>query len=232
LPLLHRVSGDRVRHELEAIFDEPTPGDALGRLRELNVLAGIFPGLEWSSLHAEHVGAARAFIPDPSWSLVSDGRSLPSALNAWLLDHPKSVLEGILARLNFPRRDAELLLAARQALDALDRLPGDAPPSRIADALEDIPEPALVGAYVNSTGVSRERLNDFLARWRTIQPETDGETLRRRGLPPGPRYGEILRALRAARLDGRIGSAQEETRMLDDLLSEMPVRGPDTGSGT
>jgi tRNA nucleotidyltransferase (CCA-adding enzyme) len=232
LPLLHRVSGDRIRHELEAIFDEPTPGDALGRLRELNVLGGIYPGLEWSSLHAEHVGAARAFIPDPFWSLASDGRSLPSPMNAWLLDHPKSVLEGVLARLNFPRRDAELLLVARQALDALDRLAGDAPPSRIADALEDIPEPALVGAYVNSTGVSRERLNHYLARWRTIQPETDGETLRRRGLPPGPRYGEILRALRAARLDGRIGSAQEETRMLDDLLSEMPIRGPETGSGT
>jgi tRNA nucleotidyltransferase (CCA-adding enzyme) len=232
LPLLHRVSGDRIRHELEAIFDEPTPGDALGRLRELNVLGGIYPGLEWSSLHAEHVGAARAFTPDPFWALASDGRSLPSPMNAWLLDHPKPVLEGVLVRLNFPRRDAELLLVARQALDALDSLAGDAPPSRIADTLEDIPEPALVGAYVNSTGVSRERLSHYLARWRIIQPETDGETLRRRGLPPGPRYGEILRALRAARLDGRIGSAQEEARMLDELLSETPVRGPETGSGS
>jgi tRNA nucleotidyltransferase (CCA-adding enzyme) len=145
-------------------------------------------------------------------------------MNAWLLDHPRAVLEAVLGRLNFPRRDGELLLAARWALDTLERLGGNVPPSRIAGELEDIPEPALVGAYVNSGGESRERLDRYLARWRKVQPSTDGETLRRRGLQPGPRYREILHALRAALLDGRIGSAQEEARMLDELLSDPPVR--------
>jgi tRNA nucleotidyltransferase (CCA-adding enzyme) len=224
LPLLHRVSGDRIRHELEAIFEEPNPGDALERLQELTVLDGISPGLEWNPLQAEHVRAARAFVPDPLWSLSEDGRSLPSPMNAWLLDHPRAVLEAALVRLNFPRRDGDLLLAARWALDALDRLAGDVPPSRIDGALEDIPEPALVGAYVNSGGEPRERLDGYLARWRKVHPATDGETLRRRGLAPGPRYREILRALRAALLDGRIGSAEEEERMLDELL-----QSPETG---
>ncbi len=232
LPLLHRVSGDRIRHELEAIFDEPAPGDALQRLQELNVLGGISPGLEWDSLRAEHVAAARAFRPDPRWSLSPGGRSLPSPLHAWLLDHPRSVLEGALARLNFPRRDAELLLDARQALDSLDRFEIDAPPSRIAAALEDVPEPALVSALVNSSGASRERLENYLSRWRAMQPATDGETLRQRGLPPGPRYTEILRALRTARLDGRIESAEQETRMLDELLAESPIRPPEPGNQT
>ena len=232
LPLLHRVSGDRIRHELEAIFDEPEPGAALQRLQELNVLGGISPGLEWDSLRADHVAAARAFRPDPPWSLAPDGRSHPSPLHAWLLDHPRSVLESALARLNFPRRDAELLLDARQALDSLERLASDAPPSRIAAALEDIPEPALVSALVNSSGASRERLVNYLSRWRAMQPATDGETLRRRGLPPGPRYTEILHALRAALLDGRIESAEQEERMLDGLLAEIPIRRSEPGNPT
>jgi tRNA nucleotidyltransferase (CCA-adding enzyme) len=224
LPLLHRVSGDRIRHELEAIFDEPAPGAALERLQELTVLEGISPGLKWNPLQAEHVRAARAFVPDPLWSLSEDGRNLPSPMNAWLLDHPQTVLEAALARLNFPRREGELLLAARWALDTLDRLSGEAPPSRIAFALEDIPESALVGAFVNAAGEPRERLGRYLGHWRKIQPETDGETLRRRGLAPGPRYREILRTLRAAWLDGRIGSGPEEARMLEELLQQ-----PETG---
>ncbi len=232
LPLLHRVSGDRIRHEFEAIFDEPAPGDALGRLHELNVLGSIYPGLEWSPVFAEHVAAARGFVPDPLWSRALGQASFPTPMDAWLLAHPKLVLEGVLVRLNFPRRDSEWLLAARRALDALEGLPGDASPSRIAATLENIPEPALVGAYVNAGGEPRELLHRYLATWRNIQPETDGETLRRRGLPPGPRYGEILRALRDARLDGRIGSAGEEASLLEDLLAEHPIQRPETGGGS
>jgi tRNA nucleotidyltransferase (CCA-adding enzyme) len=220
LPLLHRVSGDRIRHELEAIFDEPSPGAALERLQELSVLDGICPGLEWNPRPAEHVAAARAFVPDPLWSLSPDGRSLPSPMNAWLLDHPRAILEAALLRLNFPRREGDWLLAARRALDELDRLGADVPTSRIAGILDDVPEPALVEAYVNSGGEPRARLNEYLARWRKVQPETDGEALRLRGLAPGPRYREILHALRAARLDGRIGSGAEEAQLLDELLRQ------------
>ena len=229
LPLLHRVSGDRIRHELEAIFDEPVPGNSLQRLQELTVLKEIDPGLQWTVPQAAHVQAARAFAPDPRWSLSPVGLSISSPMNAWLLDHSGEVLEGVLNRLNIPRRDAELLLGARRVLDELAGLGADAPPSRIADVLEDIPEPALLGAYINSSGLSRQRLDRYLAEWRKIQPETDGDTLRRRGLPPGPRYREILHALRDARLDGRIGSSPEEARMLDALLSEPPGRRPELG---
>jgi tRNA nucleotidyltransferase (CCA-adding enzyme) len=229
LPLLHRVSGDRIRHELEAIFSEPVPGNSLQRLQELAVLQEIDPGLQWNALQTEHVQAARVFVPDPRWSLSSVGLSISSPMNAWLLDHSLEVLEGVLKRLNIPRREAELLLNARRALDELAGLATDAPPSRIAGALGEIPEPALVGAYINSSGLSRRRLDRYLAEWRKIQPETDGDTLRRRGLPPGPRYREILHALRDARLDGRIASSPEEARMLDALLSEPPGRRPDTG---
>ncbi|MCP4594831.1 MAG: CCA tRNA nucleotidyltransferase, partial [bacterium] len=41
LPLLKRVSGDRIRHELELIFREAEPERALRRLEELGVLQHI-----------------------------------------------------------------------------------------------------------------------------------------------------------------------------------------------
>ena len=125
-------------------------------------------------------------------------------LSAWLAGHPHDALAGILDRLNLPKREADNILDARQAADRLAALPEDAAPSRVADLLEDVPEPALAEAILQSEGFARERLDRYLAEWRNIQPETDGSKLRQRGLPPGPRYREILHTLRSARLDGRI----------------------------
>jgi hypothetical protein len=39
------------------------------------------------------------------------------------------------------------------------------------------------------------------------------------GIPRGPRYGEILSRLRAARLDGEIHSREEETAMVERMLA-------------
>ncbi len=222
LPLLHRVSGDRIRHELEAIFEEPAPADALSRLQELEILSQIHPDLTWNSIHAEHLRRALEFMPDPNWGLTGEGREMVPPLSAWLTGHPRDALAGILERLNLPKREAVNILAARQAADRLAILPKDAPPSRVADLLEDVPEPALVGAALQSDGLVRDRLERYLAEWRSVQPETDGSWLRSRGLPPGPRYREILHALRSARLDGRISTSEDEARMLDLLLADLP----------
>jgi tRNA nucleotidyltransferase (CCA-adding enzyme) len=145
-----------------------------------------------------------------------------SPLSAWLTGHPGGVLTGILERLNLPKRESQNILAARQAADRLAALPKDASPSRLVDLLEDVPEPALVGAVLQSEGPVRDRLERYLTEWRTIQPATDGSVLRRRGLPPGPRYREILHTLRNARLDGRISTAEDETQMLNALLADLP----------
>jgi tRNA nucleotidyltransferase (CCA-adding enzyme) len=224
LPLLHRVSGDRIRHELEAIFGERVPENAIGRLRELEILGQIHPDLEWSPAHAERIRSAREFNPDPGWGLAGDGRGLVTGISVWLAGHPYDVLRGILDRLNFPKREAVLILAARQAADRLAALPEEVSPSRVTELLEDVPEPALVGAMLQSNEPARDRLGLYLAEWRNIQPETDGGALRGRGLPSGPRYREILRALRSARLDGKISTAEEEARLLETLLPDLPAK--------
>ncbi|MBN2086109.1 MAG: CBS domain-containing protein [Anaerolineales bacterium] len=230
LPLLHRVSGDRIRHELEAILKETAPENALHRLQELEILGQIHPDLTWDPIHAEHVRRARAFVPDPKWRLAGGGRDMVPPLSAWLTGHPCDALAGILERLNLPKREATNILAARQSVDRLAVLPAEAPPSRVADLLEDVPEPALVGAILQSDGLVRDRLACYLAEWRAVQPETDGSLLRTRGLPPGPRYREILHTLRSARLDGRISTAEDEARMLDMLLADLPKK--DHGGAT
>ena len=44
--------------------------------------------------------------------------------------------------------------------------------------------------------------------------------LKKRGIPPGPKYTEILRCLRAAWLDGEVKSEEEEKTLLNNLLEK------------
>ena len=59
---------------------------------------------------------------------------------------------------------------------------------------------------------------------------TTGAQLVQMKIPPGPVYKEILGKLRAAWLDGKISSADEETGMLKEMLgrlttAEQPLQG-------
>jgi tRNA nucleotidyltransferase (CCA-adding enzyme) len=64
----------------------------------------------------------------------------------------------------------------------------------------------------------RNKISKYLLEWRYVEPRTTGHDLKKRGIPPGPRYDEILRRLRAAWLDGEVRMAEEELIMLDELI--------------
>jgi tRNA nucleotidyltransferase (CCA-adding enzyme) len=60
--------------------------------------------------------------------------------------------------------------------------------------------------------------------WREVHPISNGDDLRMRGLPPGPRYRDILTRLRIAWLDGEVNTAEDERALLDKLLEKRDSR--------
>ena len=67
-------------------------------------------------------------------------------------------------------------------------------------------------------GPVRQNLHSFLETWRHVKPKTDGYALQKRGLPPGPRYRQVLFRLRQAWLDGEVKNESEEMELLDRLI--------------
>jgi tRNA nucleotidyltransferase (CCA-adding enzyme) len=67
-------------------------------------------------------------------------------------------------------------------------------------------------------GEIKTTLSRYLTEWWHVKPRTTGHDLKERGIPPGPKYNEILRRLRAAWLDGEIETEEEEIQLLDTLL--------------
>ncbi|MDE3089038.1 MAG: CBS domain-containing protein [Chloroflexota bacterium] len=209
LDMLHRVSGERLRHELTLIFQESEPEKALARLAELGVLRAIFPPLEFTDWHAARFRAARENdCPKPLTYF---------ALLVYLLSQAEA--REFAQRLKLPNAAEETiaqLLALRE--EASPWLSQPQAPSAIYRLLEEYSDAALaVFALATDDAQVRERVALFRTRLRAIAPELTGDDLKRMGIPTGPQYREILARLRAARLDGEISSRAEEERLVRTL---------------
>jgi tRNA nucleotidyltransferase (CCA-adding enzyme) len=221
-PLIDRVSGDRIRHELNRIFDEKKAASMMERLDELGVLEAIHPTLDWEKTLSKQVESIPDVIEGLDWDLPATFAGIPlrRALSyaVWLsrVQEPGEVIRAL--KLTTDLSDA--IESACSLLSDVQDLVGE-PPSRITHRLDRVSLVGILTAYVVT---ERERVKDLLMRyvdeWQEVEPVTTGHDLRDRGLPPGPRYSEILIGLRDAWLDGEIDSEEEELALLEEYLEE------------
>jgi tRNA nucleotidyltransferase (CCA-adding enzyme) len=242
LPLLKRVSGDRIRHELEQIFRETEPEQALCRLEELGVLSQIHPALRCDRwLQAKYrviredleSDIARTEIlglslgtksQDEVWNMETwdmqpqDCAYLHLALLAYRLAGEE--MEQLIVRLKVGRRDAEDMRLLSQLKEALPQLGKARQVSAIYRLLQPYPSRVLAVAWVAADRRRlRERLLRYQTEWRLVETELTGDDLKAMGLKPGPIFGQLLEALRDARLDGQVRTREEEEAMLEKLLA-------------
>jgi tRNA nucleotidyltransferase (CCA-adding enzyme) len=211
-PLLHRVSGDRLRHELDYILQEPEPARHLARLSALGILEHIHPDLTANGKLTEHF----ATLLTKEYAI----RDMQHALwSAWLSSHPIAALDDILARLAFPARHADFIkqVAALRItfVEFTPQTSGSALHARLS-AFD--PEPLRIAIALCADDALRAHLLDYEHRLRTCKPVTTGHDLIALGLRPGPRFGEILNQLQAAYLDGVISTPDEEKQFLTRIL--------------
>jgi tRNA nucleotidyltransferase (CCA-adding enzyme) len=206
-----RVSGDRIRHELDLILQEAGPERHLARLAELGILAEIHPDLTADGNLAGHFAAIR------STRAVRDTRF--GLWAAWLSDLPVVSLDGILARLSFSTRQIEAIrhVSALRILFA-----GLSPQSRFSEIHDKLQpfdsEPFHIALALCDDEPLRAHLLAYDGRLRTCKPVTTGEYLQALGLRPGPLYHEILSQLQIAYLDGQIANPDEERALVHKLV--------------
>jgi tRNA nucleotidyltransferase (CCA-adding enzyme) len=226
LPLLKRLTGARIRHEVDQILAESKAPAMLGRCATLGVLQAIHPALPWNQDLAAHLQDLAAASPDPAWDISNQADhhlSLKQILGylVWLGLLPEPTLRSISSRLRFKSNLKRLLIETSKVNQTLADLPGRKP-SEIVHALEKAPRLSLYAAYhVNEAQALREPLWKFVNQWAAITLHTTGDDLRELGLRPSPAYGQILTTLRDAWLDGELQSKAEEKALLNKLVSEI-----------
>jgi len=211
--VLSKLSGERLRHEFDLIFEEQNPSGMLSRLAELDLLRPIHPLLPLANSQlptletpASELGSFT--VPD----IFSFRQTLGWTL--WLMPLPVSDIEVLAKRLDFP---ASLTNSVRAASSLFSKLVSftEWKPSQWTFYLDEYPALAVYAVYLVN---EEQALQEYLVKWQNIKPTITGNDLKQRGLEPGPRYAEILRQLRAAWLDGKVKTEEEEKSLLDKLI--------------
>ena len=219
-PLIDRVSGDRIRHEFNRIFEEEKVSRMMERLQELGVLTAIHPSLVWDGKLTRQVDAILRAESPSSWGLHSEfaGMPLRRALlyTLWLMRVAEP--SGVIKTLKLNTDLAHVILESSQLWHEMDTL-REASPSVVTARLRRVSTLAIYAVYLTlGDGPGKEALSAYVKRWRHVSSKTTGHDLQARGLPPGPRYTEILTALRNAWLDGEVESEEEERELLEEIL--------------
>lgn len=213
LSMLHTISGDRIRHELELIFKEERPEKPVQRAGELGLLQKIYPSLKGDGWLREKFQQARSITYPP-----------PLGLYFSLLVYHLSQKEGedFIARLRIPGATARVV---RDTFHLKENLPSLASPELLPSAiyrlLQDYsPASILTCAIASDSTLLRQRLQLYLNKLRYIKTSLNGKALQQMGISPGPRLGEILRQLHDARLDQRVKTKTEEVELVQQWLSQ------------
>lgn len=215
--VLSQLSGERLRHEFDLIFEEENPVPMLEQLKALGLLRWVHAGLQnadvrslTASMNKPEEEFGEFIIPD----LLSFRPTLGWVL--YLLPLTGSDIEALGKRLTFP---ALLTKAVRDASSLMRSLASlqDLKPSQWTFRLDEIPALAVYAVWLVT---SQTALKEYLTTWRQIKPYTTGYTLQQRGLTPSPKFREILTRLRAAWLDGEVKTEEEELNLLSTLVQD------------
>ena len=213
LSMIHTISGDRIRHELELIFKEARPEKPLRRAAALYLLQEIHAALKGNGWIAKAFEQARSTANPPSPGLYlslavhhfsqGEGEEFITSLNI-----PKATARAIRDTLSL-RENLASLEAPQLSLSAIHRLLRDYSPTSI-----------LAWDIASESPLIQQRLHLYLDRLRYVKSSLNGKDLQDMGLPPGPQIGEILEALHEARLDQRVKTRAEEVDLVRRWLSQ------------
>ena len=227
---LDTVSGDRVRKELTLIFTEAPVRGAL-RLEAEGALAAAHPRLR------AHEGRLRDLEELLAWYRDTGAtESKPNKLVGWIMvlaccaaDLSPQERWSVARHLRLSRAERAPLIDGgapwRKAIAELAAAPTPPPNSVVEAAFRGLDRGALLVAAVTvgADAAEAEAVRLYLADLHGAEPELGGVDLKKLGVPEGPRIGEFLEKLRAAKLDGDAVSAAEEGRLVTTWLAEKPL---------
>ena len=227
LRFLKSLTGERVKYDLELIFEEAQPELALAWLLQQRVFRSMdIPIIPEDQLHLRFA-KMRSALKTGEWPLESLGLSHTQLLHSlgWGTLVYNAGMLGITRLadwLPYPVPLRETLFS----LGPLSTLSAEyfRPPHTISEQsslLRDFSGLALLIAFLYSFDAFKRRAMLCEWRdWRGVRPTVNGDDLKALGVPPGPLYRTLLERLRAAWLDGEISSPAEEQALLQILLKE------------
>ncbi len=234
LNLVEKLSGARILHELNLIFREDEPETCLRRLSGLGVLGAIHPGLTITPDKDGLLDSLREVI---DWYRLLYFKESPDLAILYLMALCSAVpaieTADILHRLGLTPTMRETILSLRESVrttlleltnwhrDTQKNGQAEHAVSRLCALLAHLPlEGTLyLMARTSSEEISRS-VSQYIYKWRQVRVDISGEDLRGLGLEPGPQFGSVMRALLAAKLDGKAETRERQLQLAAELIQK------------
>ncbi len=198
-----RLSGQRLRRELEFVLAEPHPTPALALIAELGLLPAISPELVWNEAvqsylmevegqlawyELEHIGPS----PEP-WVLFLGGISLYSGAGA---------VENLVRRLQPGAGDRGKFLALPEDTEIIKRAAeNNHARSQRVQVVEERSTEALLLAMADLPLAARRNIADAAEAGARVRSPITGQQLIEAGIRPGPQVGRTMKLTRDALID-------------------------------
>jgi tRNA nucleotidyltransferase (CCA-adding enzyme) len=215
--MLGRITGERIRNELNLLLQEENPEAGWLRLQELGVLKAIHTDLRFDDASALLFRTARQHnlvitsvdLTDMYWHLLLRANS-------------PQIVESICERLLFPRKLQEALIQTAQLGQNIAQIAQPTLQRSVLVRMLEHFELSSIETHLltSDDALIRARLRAYLETDRFVKPTLDGNHLKGLGLKPGPCFQRILSRLRDARLDEEVNTLEDEQRLLQRLLAE------------
>lgn len=220
------VSAERIAAELRRMLVDPHRHRAMDLCREVGLLSRIVPELQPVTLGVH-----------PEWGITTQMLHLLQspgfevAFAALLQSIDVGPIAGICRRLRLSNDETDRITWLHEHRRAIDE-PAALPLHRLKRLAAHRYFPALL-AFVRAERLARnldpapvlfceEYLRDTPAEEIDPPPLIGGNDLIALGCDPGPRFKEILTAVRDAQLDGDIATREAALQLVDELRNEDP----------
>lgn len=217
LGIYRALSGDRLRAELELLLAEVRPAAAIREATRLGA---------WRLLGAPApVRAASRRLTVARAPVVPVRRDADAAiaLATLALWGDSVTIETPMERLALsPSARAAVRQARRDAPELARRLGGARGRAATHRMLEGVAALTLAWARALTEPLSRARVDRHLRRGARTPALVTGDDVAALGVPPGPRIGEMLKAVRAAQAAGQFRSRAGALRLLQGIVGQPP----------
>ena len=210
-----RLSGRRVFGEISQILEEDNPVPAIKRLAEFNLLTAVHPAIQINKSTLTALDAVREVL---SWYdlLFLEKNYMKWTVYFLVLVNrcDRQTTEEICQNFELTRRYQQLFTTERfEAVAVLSQIKRNSPlkNSDLYEFLQPFrPELILfIMALANNDDIKKQ-ISHYIMALQKTRPLLKGDDLRQMGIPSGPMYSKILKAVLHARLDGQVVSRQDE----------------------
>jgi tRNA nucleotidyltransferase (CCA-adding enzyme) len=228
LNIFQRLSGARIRHELRLLAEDSAPVEALVRMRDLGLLQEISPLLHFPQTKEallEEIGKV------VTWYRLLYRREKPDIWIVYFLGlvsgfDPHEVM-ALTTRMQFPPKRVELVQSTRRQLryTSMQLAQWVENKGRPADLHEILTPLSLEGILYTMARQRKEEfrkaISQYLTHLQDMEIAVSGRDIAALGLPPGPRYSAILRAVKRAMLNGEAHTRAEQLELTRRLANSL-----------